>query len=211
MSGWSLIALLLLPCGTAASPDALTWYLPIAASDRHSLRGVALTKIGRFGAERKARPGIPAHLHTGVDLCRPDTCYQRQPVFPAAQGVVVSMRDDGPFAQVIVCHGDVWTVYEHLTGIVVAPGDTVDPSVPIGRFFNRDELDSLGWQFDHMHFEVMVVAPPKAPPAEGLPHRLLGTYALVCFSRRQLISRLRDPLEFLHERFTEQARFPASP
>jgi hypothetical protein len=200
-------------------PAAAAWFVPVAVADRQSLAGVTLTEIGGFGEQRKARPGVPAHLHTGVDLRRPDGEYDSQPVFPAARGVVMSVRADGPFAQVIVEHRRqagsdadsdrglgftvVWTVYEHFTDIAVVPGDPVQPLQPMGRFFNRHELDRYGWQFDHLHFEVMIVAPPRVPPTAELPNRSFGTYALLCYDRGQLLRRLCDPLEFLRARFRD--------
>jgi hypothetical protein len=59
----------------AAYAKPFEWLLPIAAADRKTWHGVKLTRIGLFGLERKARPGIPAHLHTGTDIKRPKDNY----------------------------------------------------------------------------------------------------------------------------------------
>ena len=121
--------------------------LPITVENRTTWASVQLTQIGSYGITRKARPGIPKHLHTGVDIKRPRPNYADEPVLPVASGTVISMRDDGPFAQIIIehrlPHGDpVWTAYEHIAGITVTVGDIVSPHEPIGRFMNRQELDS---------------------------------------------------------------------
>lgn len=79
-------------------------HLPINVSNRISLGELSLTEIGAFGLRRKARPNVKSHLHTGIDIKRPDNNYMNNPIFPIAPGVVISKRDDGPFAQLIVEH-----------------------------------------------------------------------------------------------------------
>ncbi len=192
----------------AAAGDG--WLLPINAADRRCWSEVRLTPIGRFGIERRARPKIPAHLHTGVDIRRPRGSGGEEPVFPAAPGVVVSVRDDGPFAQVIVEHRlpdgrGVWSVYEHVAGIAVAPGDTVSPLVPIARFLNLGELDRHGHQFDHLHFEIMRTPPTALPPDPGLPRRRFATRALECHDRALLERHYFDPRALLEARWHEAA------
>ncbi len=182
----------------AAAQSTLLWRLPV---DCH-LDSVRLTSIGAFGLLRKARPGVPAHLHAGVDLARPSRNYRDEPVYPATAGVVVSLRDDGPFAQLIVEHtlpdkSKLWTVYEHLAGIRCALGDTVSPAEPIARFMNRSELDRHGWQFDHLHLEIMKVPPRPRRPDLRLPLCRYLTYGLTCYTREDLESKYLDPLECL--------------
>lgn len=207
---------LAVPLGAAAGGRESTpvcheaeWQVPVALPDRQSWVGVQSTAIGGFGTTRIARPGAPAHLHTGMDIRRPTDNYRNEPIFPAAAGVVVSMRDDGAFAQVIIRHdtgdGPVWTVYEHVAGITVAPGDSVSPCRPVARFMTREELDARGWQFDHVHFEVMITPPPAVAADPGLPHRHFGTWALVCHTRVELASRYVDPVEFMAQRWRNGA------
>lgn len=196
-----LLCLLLVVCFTqTAYAEPLTWYLPISRPNRQSTEGVSLTRIGPFSLMRIARPAVPAHLHTGSDFKRPSNNYINEPVYPAAQGIVVSMRDDGPYAQIIISHPLVqphlWTVYEHIAGVRVTPGDTAYPDIPIARFMTTSELDKYGWQFDHLHFEVMRVAPKPRTPDHSRPHMRAGSYALVCFTRRTLDQYYYDPLPF---------------
>ena len=205
----TVCGLCLLLAATAPLPAGEPqWYLPVNAPDRQSFRGVGLTAIGMFGEERRARPQVPAHLHTGIDIRRPDSSYTDQPVFPASSGTVVSVRDDGPYAQVIVRHDDVWsgtvhTVYEHLSGIRVAVGDSVAADRPLGRYMNRDELDSYGWQFDHLHFEVMKAEPRPVKPVPGTPQRLFDTFALHCRTVDELRERYWSPVEFLERAWVD--------
>ena len=197
------LVLLLFPVVIAIAGE---WLVPVRTTDRRSWREVRLTSIGQFGLQRKARPGVPAHLHTGVDIRRPSRNYSDEPVYPAARGVAISVRDDGPFAQVIIEHRldagtAVWTVYEHLAGIRTAAGDTVGPHQPIGRFMTGAELDRCGWQFDHLHFEVLRLRPCDAMPSKRLPMRLFQTYALLCVDPVSLSRRYFDPKTFLEDQW----------
>ncbi|MBN1760876.1 MAG: M23 family metallopeptidase [Chitinispirillaceae bacterium] len=181
--------------------DASPWFLPIQCIDRQSMECVHLTPIGRYALLRKARPNIPAHFHAGVDIKRPSNDYNAEPVFPAAAGKVISIRDDGPYAQIIIEHDDagtrkVWTVYEHIAGITVRLNEQVLPMQPIGRFMTTEELDRYGWQFDHLHFEIMTVAPRPRVPDASLPYRYFSTYSLACLTQEQLLYHYIDPLEF---------------
>lgn len=176
------------------------WYLPVNATNNE----VALTRIGNFGELRAARTGIPAHYHTGVDIVRPSSNYENLPVFPAHAGVVVSVRTDGPFSQIIIEHqmpkDTLWTVYEHVHVVHESVGDTVTPSDTIAFFFSREELDRYGWQFDHLHFEILKARPLRVAPSSKLPNRRFQTFAVTCYSRELLDERQYNPLLFLHDK-----------
>ena len=181
--------------------NRMDWFLPINTANRQSWEQVELTEIGRFGLMRKARPRVPAHLHTGIDIKRPNMNYNNEPIFPAAKGRVISYRDDGPYAQIIIEHtfsnsNPIWTVYEHVAGINVKLGENVDPDTRIARFMNKDELNQYGWQFDHIHFEVMRVKPIPLKPDKKRPFRHYGTYCLVCYHPFQLARRYYNPFDF---------------
>ncbi|NUO78432.1 M23 family metallopeptidase [candidate division KSB1 bacterium] len=186
---------------SASAQSACAWYLPINVSNRQSWEQVRLTKIGEFGLVRKARPGIPAHYHTATDFMRPGDNYENEPIFPAAAGRVISQRDDGPFAQLIVehvthDHDTLWTVYEHIADLTVVVGDTVDPFVPIGRFMTKKELSKYGWQFDHVHFEIMKHRPRPLQPTKKTPMRLFKVYNLECYTKAELEKYYYAPHEF---------------
>jgi hypothetical protein len=186
---------------------AQQWYAPVAVPNRQSTAELRLTRIGAYGLARVARPGIPGHLHTGIDIRRPSRNYDSEPVFPAGAGVVVSVRRDGPYAQIIVAHpgaDTVWTVYEHVAGITCALGELVDPLRPMARFFDREELRAYGAHFDHLHFEVLKVRPVPVKPTAELPERCFTTYALCCYDRAQLETRTHDPIAFLDSVFASE-------
>ncbi len=176
--------------------------IPIQTDDRANFTSIDLTNIGTFGEQRKARPTVPAHLHTGIDIKRPFQDYkENHDIYPIASGVVISKREDGPFAQLIVEHEInglfFWTVYEHIASIQVELFQQVDPKKPIARFFNLEELDTYGWQFDHFHLEVLRKRPMELRPDSKNPERLFNSYTLSCKDETTLNQHFYDPIEFL--------------
>ncbi len=180
--------------------ESTTVLLPVKTTQRHIPTSLSLTDIGEFGIVRKARPGIAAHYHTGIDIKRPGGNYQDEPIFAVAAGVVISKRTDGPYAQLIIEHqlGNerVWTVYEHIAGIAVNAGDEVDPFRPIARFMNTAELNKYGWQFDHFHFEVLKERPVQLKTNAALPERHFASYTLMCYTKADLTRYFLNPQEF---------------
>ena len=180
-------------------------FLPVNSADRKSISGLSLSEIGQFGLLRKARPGIPAHYHTGIDIRRPGKNYNDEPVYPVCEGRVISIRRDGPYAQIIIEHqADVkfWTSYEHVAGIRVRLNESVRPSTPVARFMNREELDRYGWQFDHFHLEILKICPSVIRPDRSNPERRFSSYTLVCFTKKDLDKYFYNPVEFLSDRLS---------
>jgi hypothetical protein len=175
-------------------------FLPVGVPDRHSATLLTLTEIGGFGVRRKARPKVPSHLHTGIDIRRPHRNYENESVYPIAGGTVISKRTDGPYAHLIIEHeiGEkkFWSVYEHIAGISVSVASRVNPLVPVARFLNREELGKYGWQFDHMHLEILREKPMPLKPALKTPERFYRSYSLECMSPAMLNRYFYDPLEF---------------
>jgi len=162
---------------------------------------IQLTEIGQFGLKRKARANVPEHYHTGIDIKRPGNNYNHEPIFPVAEGRVISKRTDGPYANLIIEHiideKTVWSLYEHIAGIKVSVGDWVKSSTPIARFMNREELNKYGWQFDHFHLEILKMKPLPLRPTEKHPERLYNAYSLVCYSMDELNHYYYNPILFL--------------
>ena len=177
--------------------------LPIHVENRTSLAGLRLTEIGSFGLIRKARPGIPSHHHTGVDIKRPSGNYENDPIFPIAEGVVISKRDDGPYAQVIIEHnisGEIfWSIYEHIAGIRINLHDLVSTEQRIARFMNRQELNEYGWQFDHFHLEILKKSPVQIVPTTAQKERHFMSYTLRCYTEQDLTTFYYDPISFLRD------------
>ena len=184
------------------SVESVDYKLPVRTINRSLPTSLGLTRIGAFGLFRKERPAVAAHYHTGIDIERPTSNYQDEPIFPISEGIVISKRQDGPFAQLIIEHpGDsnLWTVYEHIAGITVGLYGHVSPYKPIARFMNKDELDKFGWQFDHLHFEILKIRPIKMIPDKSTPQRHFTSYTLVCYSQDELNKYFYSPFEFFEE------------
>jgi hypothetical protein len=208
-AGFGALLVLLLLNWIPANAGSRGWLLPVSTADRKQWRSVQLTPIGMFGLQRKARPGIPAHLHTGIDIKRPGQNGHAEPIYPVFEGKVISLRDDGPFSQIIIVHkmvggGSVWTVYEHIAGITVALDDIVSAPIPMARFMNKGELDKFGWQFNHLHLEILKHPPRLLKPSAQTPHRRYGTYSLECHTETELDRFYYNPIEFLKTRWTER-------
>lgn len=176
--------------------------IPVESANRHNIESIRLTEIGSFGLPRKARPNVPAHLHTGIDIQRPiDDYHINQPIYSIANGRVISKRDDGPFAQLIIEHQfdnlTFWSVYEHVADISVELFEPVTSNTPIARFFNLEELDKYGWQFDHFHFEIVKKRPLEIRPNPNTPERRFSSYSLSCYDLLTLDEHFYNPIEFL--------------
>jgi murein DD-endopeptidase MepM/ murein hydrolase activator NlpD len=189
------------------SPSLKSYYsLPVYTVNRRSISTLAITEIGGFGLVRKARPGIPAHYHTGIDIKRPAINYHDEPIFPIIAGIVISKRQDGPYAQLIIQHENpaFWTVYEHIAGIKVNLNDHVSPDSPVARFMNRTELNRYGWQFDHFHLEILKIQPIRLKVDPLNPDRKFSSYTLVCYTKEELNKYFYNPLDFMQNKFNNQ-------
>jgi hypothetical protein len=175
-------------------------FIPVNASNRHDISAIKLTEIGDYGLMRKERKGIPAHYHTGIDILRPAGNYDNEPIFPIAEGRVISLRTDGPYANIIIEHHvadkPFWSLYEHVAGSKVHINDTVDPHKPIARFMNRDELNRYGWQFDHFHLEILKVMPRRITPSKECPERYYNSFSLICYTLSDLDKYFYNPVKF---------------
>ena len=196
---FALIGLITLHSLQGVAGEKSAFMIPVLSETRSSVEELNLTEIGEFGLLRIPRPGIPAHLHTGIDIRRPGKNYENEPIFPIYTGEVISIRDDGPFAQIILSHevpGEepFWTVYEHIAGIQIDLNDSVHTGSQIARFMNLEELTTWGWQFDHFHLEILKQEPIKLEASERHPRRLFTTFALTCYSEAELNRRYSDPI-----------------
>ncbi|MFO7827663.1 MAG: M23 family metallopeptidase [Bacteroidales bacterium] len=183
--------------------NAQNFLLPVQLYDRSDLSLIQLTPIGKFGEIRKERPGVPEHYHTGIDIKRPKQNYKEEPIYSIGQGVVLSIRNDGPYALIIIEHNNngntFWTEYEHVAGIKVEVGDFVTEKTQIARFMNSDELNQYGWQFDHFHFEIFKVPPMRIVPKESQPQHIYNTFNLICYTMDDLDHYYFNPIPFLKE------------
>jgi len=175
-------------------------YLPINCENRKDIANIQLTDIGQFGIKRKTRANFAEHFHTGIDIKRPNNNYINEPIFPIAEGKVISKRTDGPYANLVIEHTinglKFWTLYEHIAGIHVKVNDIVNPQAPIARFMNKAELNENGWQFNHFHLEIVKKKPREIKPDKIHPEKLYSAYTLVCYTSLDLQKYYFDPIIF---------------
>jgi murein DD-endopeptidase MepM/ murein hydrolase activator NlpD len=178
-------------------------FLPIKYYEKSEIK---LTNIGTFGLLRKARPNVPQHYHTGIDIIRPNKNYSDEPIFSLADGIVISKRDDGPYAQIIIEHSQngfkFWTLYEHIAGITIHINEKVKSNTPIARFMNTEELKKYGRQFDHFHLEILKIRPKPMKPDKLHPERYYSSYSLVCYKKADLDKYYYEPLSFLKKYYS---------
>lgn len=178
-------------------------FLPIELKNRNDISQIKITNIGDFGLVRKPRLNVPEHFHTGIDIKRPSKNYSNEPIYPIAKGKVISIRNDGPYANIIIEHEvknlTFWSLYEHIAGINVKLNDIVNPNKPIARFMNREELNKNGWQFDHFHLEILKIKPTPLKPTSKLPNRFFNSYSLICYNINDLNKYYFNPLEFFEK------------
>src|SRR5699024_4019999 len=87
--------------------------------------------------------------HNGLDLAPPSP-GQQVPVHAAASGVVTSAGPLGGFGNVVmISHGDVTTLYAHLSSVSVSTGDSIDQGSQLGVMGNTGNSKGV-----HLHFEV---------------------------------------------------------
>ena len=182
-------------------------FIPIGSENRKDISKIQLTAIGEFGLVRKARKDVPSHYHTGIDIKRPAKNYDNEPIYPIANGKVISKRTDGPYANIIIEHSvngkKFWTLYEHISGIKAEVNDAVNPEKPIARFMNKAELDKHGWQFDHFHLEILKVKPQEIKPDKEHPGRFFNSYTLTCYTDNDLEKYYFEPLSFLEKHISK--------
>lgn len=180
-------------------------FIPIKSENRKDIANVQITQIGQFGLMRKARPNIPAHYHTGIDIKRPGKNYIDEPIYAIAEGKVISKRTDGAYANLIIEHNlnglRFWSIYEHISGIKVNVNDHITPHKPIARFMNTEELNKYGWQFDHFHLEILKIKPITLKPDKRHPERFFNSYTLICYTPYELNKKYYNPIIFLKGKF----------
>ncbi len=96
-----------------------------------------------------------------------------------------------------------WSVYDHVAGIEVKVGEEVNNQTKIARFMTSKELSKYGWHFDHVHLEIMKIAPQKIETNKYHPQRLFKNYSLICYSKTTLDKYYYDPMEFFKEQFAK--------
>lgn len=124
--------------GGGVSSDGLTW--PVPCSTRVT---------SRFGTRTDPFTGKTA-THNGIDIDGFNNAGNI--IVAAASGTVVTASYDGAYGNyVVIDHGDMTTLYAHMSGMAVSAGSWVDQGQTIGYLGDTGRATGV-----HCHFEVFV-------------------------------------------------------
>lgn len=124
--------------GTASSTGGLTW--PVPCSTRVT---------SRFGTRSDPFTGKTA-THNGIDIDGFNN--DGNIIVAAADGTVITASYDGAYGNyVVIDHGDITTLYAHMSGMAVSAGDYVTAGQTIGYLGDTGRATGT-----HCHFEVFV-------------------------------------------------------
>ena len=124
--------------GGATSTGGLTW--PVPCSTRVT---------SRFGTRSDPFTGQTA-THNGIDIDGFNN--DGNIIVSAADGTVITASYDGAYGNyVVIDHGDITTLYAHMSGMAVSAGDYVSAGQTIGYLGATGRATGT-----HCHFEVFV-------------------------------------------------------
>lgn len=124
--------------GGSVSGDGLMW--PVPCSTRVT---------SRFGTRTDPFTGKTA-THNGIDIDGFNNAGNN--IVAAASGTVVTASYDGAYGNyVVIDHGDMTTLYAHMSGMAVSAGSWVEQGQTIGYLGDTGRATGV-----HCHFEVFV-------------------------------------------------------
>ena len=174
------------------SPTASRWFIPLDLSNRKDFNKLFFEQDSHFLAKRSA-----GHLHTGIDITG-DSKSPGRKVLAAAAGKVVSIYAVEPNRAIIIKHilpsgTTIYSVYVHVTDIKVSTGDIVNSSSHIANLMNRKQLDLYGWDFNHLHFEIL-----REPRTQEGTGKFLS-FSTKCKTEEDVMKHFFNPELFLKE------------
>lgn len=170
---------------------SIFWRIPLGAENRKSFNSIKWEKDAHFMS-----PRIGGHLHTGIDLMKSIHNVGAK-IYAASNGRVVSIYAREPHKAVMVMHqlasGEtIYSVYVHITDIQVSIGETVDSNTFIARLMNAEQLNKYGWEFNHVHFEILRGKPRIETPGKYL------SYSVLCNTQEEVNKHFYNPVSFFH-------------
>lgn len=180
---------------------ATVWKLPLSLVDRQNWSTVVLEHDAQFKALRAPFGPIQLHYHTGVDLQNGTIIQTGEPVYAISTGKVIAIEDPPPQRRITIEHilpdgTKVWSVYIHIIDEKISVGDIVDPEIVIARLMNPAELEILGWEYNHVHLEILKKRPPSA-------HEYHQRKTFTCYTEKEVDKYFYDPEVFLRKHFGE--------
>jgi murein DD-endopeptidase MepM/ murein hydrolase activator NlpD len=180
-------------------PIAAVWKLPLNTTDRQDWSTVFLEPDAHFKALRAPFDSVKLHYHTGIDLIKKTIGSPGEPVYAVAVGKVISIQDPPPKRRITIKHvlpnGEkIWSVYIHIIDEKVKTGDIVDSETVIARLMNANELAYHGWDYNHVHLEIMKKLPPYV--SEFYQRKTFS-----CYTLEEVDKYFYDPNEYLKNHF----------
>ena len=171
-------------------PIANEWNLPLSISPRKGLNAMSRLKNAGFLDKRVE------HLHTGIDLINPRDGSGGK-VYAAASGKIVSIYAKEPHFSIMIRHRlpseeTIWTVYVHVTKVKVKEGDLVSNDTIIAHLMDKSQLKKYGWEFNHLHFEVL-----KYPRISETGKYL--SFSTECKTKKEVEKHFYNPVTFLQK------------
>ena len=194
-----IIYLIIFGANSNDQPTATPWKLPLNTTDRQDWSTIFLESDAHFKALRAPFDSVKLHYHTGIDLQKRTIGIPSEPVYAIAAGKVIAIEDSPPQRRITIEHllpniKKVWSVYIHIIDEQVNVGDSVDTETVIARLMNATELAYYGWDYNHVHLEIM-----KKPPFHVAEFYQRKTFS--CYSVEEVDKYFYNPEEFLKNRF----------
>lgn len=124
-------------------------------------------------------------------------------VFAAATGKVVSIYAAEPNRAIMIQHllptgTAIYSVYVHVTNIKVSKGDIVRNTTHIADLMTKTQLDIYGWEFNHLHFEIL-----KKPRVHQVNGNYLS-YSTKCKTKEDVRKNFQNPTLFLENMWANE-------
>lgn len=184
---------------SARPPMAKVWKLPVETVDRRDWSTINFERDAHFNALRAPFGPVKQHYHTGVDIQNGNLDPAGETVYAIAAGKVIAIEDPPPQRRITIEHilpnrTKVWSVYVHIIEAQVKIGDRVESETVIARLMNQAELEAYGWEYHHVHLEILKKSPL---PATEFYYRKTFT----CYTAEQVDEYFYDPVVFLNHYF----------
>lgn len=187
-------------------PIAHVWKLPLRTADRQDWSTVLFEPDAKFKTMRSPFGQVKLHYHTGADIQVKEEFgfvdAPGMPVYAIAAGKVVAIEDPMPQRRITIEHKlpdgkTVWSAYCHISDAQVSVNQLVDEETVIARRMNREELDHYGWEYDHVHLEILKKLPVYVT---DYYHRKTFT----CDTEAEVDEYFFDPVFFLNFQFASE-------
>jgi len=140
-----------------------------------------------WGLHSLLRPGgLKASLELGLGRNSRDPPHPEDP--PPQRRITIE--------HILPDRTKVWSVYIHIMAEKVKVGHIVNTETVIARLMNPVELENFGWEYHHIHLEIMKKLPPFAS-------EFYERKTFTCYTEDEVDEYFYDPVIFLRNHFEE--------